>query len=269
MTQAILGIEDVHEHYRRTAENRNLVHRRGFLTPHRINHGLRGGLFRRLLGRIGPVETALDIGTGTGVWAELLAQIAQSVVGVDFVEENLSIARQNAARTIVGHKIRYLREDARTLASLPDESFDLAMQVSVLQHLGDAREALGSVCRVLRPGGRLLLLVHNKNCFYNRNLRRARREGGIRQNEYSRRGELLGQLRDCGLEPQKVRGNWLFVNDLLLVGRTRRALLPLAPARWSLLKASQLAQRFLSGRAWANRCFREIVVLARKDSSRP
>ena len=269
MTQTLTQTESVHEHYRRTAESRDRVHRTGLLSPHRINHRLRSRLFAAMLRSVGPLRDALDIGTGTGVWAEVLASRARRVVGLDFVAENLRIARHNAEKKGLDQRIEYRLGDAQSLEGLAEGSFDLAMQVSVLQHLGDQDQALGSVSRVLRPGGWFLLLVHNRRCLYNRNLRQATSRAGIDRNEYSRRDELIERLVAVGLRAKAVQGNWLCVNDLLLAGRSRPLLLPLVPLRLALLGAANLAQRLLTRLPWADRFFREIVILARKESSAP
>lgn len=267
MTQALTQTESVHEHYRRTARSRDRVHRTGLLSPHRINHRLRSRLFDAMLRRVGPVTDALDIGTGTGVWAEALAQRASRVVGLDFVEENLRIARRNARRQQLAGRVEYRLGDAQSLEGLPDASFDLAMQVSVLQHLGDQDQALRAIARVLRPGGWLLLLVHNRRCLYNRNLRQAGRRGGIARNEYADRRRLIDRLAQAQLTTRAVRGNWLCVNDFLLAGRSRPLLWPVAPLRIALLALSSLAQAGLTHLPAADRLFREIVILARKEDS--
>ncbi len=269
MTEALANPEDVHEHYRRTAEARDRIHRNGLLRPHRINHRLRGGIFRSLLGKLPPAETALDIGTGTGVWAQMLCEKATRVVGVDFVEENLRIARRNARQAGLEERITYRLDDAAKPASLEAESFDLAMQVSVLQHLPEPVDALSAAAGVLKPGGHLLLLVHNRRCLYNQHLRQGWARNGTWRNEYSDRSELLDQLRRAGLEPIAVRGNWLFLNDLILMGRSRKLLWPLVGVRLALLGLTGLCQAVLGRISKADRCFREIVVLAAKvDSNR-
>lgn len=265
MTQALTQTESVHEHYRRTARSRDRVHRTGLLSPHRINHRLRRRLFNSMLRRIGTVDRAVDIGTGTGVWAEALADRAGHVVGIDFVEDNLRIARRNAEEKALADRVEYRLDDAQSLDSLADASFDLAMQVSVLQHLGDQDQALRSIARVLKPGGWLLLLVHNRRCLYNRNLRQAGRRGGIERNEYADRRRLIDRLAQAQLTPRAVRGNWLCVNDVLLAGRSRPLLAPLIPLRLALLAAAGLAQAGLTHLPAADRLFREIVILARKE----
>jgi ubiquinone/menaquinone biosynthesis C-methylase UbiE len=95
----------------------------------------------------------LDCGCGAGEYVrELLARGADAY-GVEFDEGKLAAEAARdadlAARLSVG--------DLEALV-FPDASFDLALLNEVLEHVPDDGAALSEVCRVLRPGGRLILL---------------------------------------------------------------------------------------------------------------
>jgi ubiquinone/menaquinone biosynthesis C-methylase UbiE len=100
---------------------------------------------------------ALDLGCANGRHAELLADNATSVVGLDVSRELLSEARKRATER--GFEVALVHGDA---ARLPfgDETFDLAVYVATLHHL-TSREArvasLDELARVLQPGGRALV----------------------------------------------------------------------------------------------------------------
>ena len=107
----------------------------------------------RLLAQCGALDGkwALDIGCGTGRWSALMADLGARPVGVDlgFRAVQYAAARQPCARFA-----------AACLPPLPfgDGMFDLAISVTVLQHLSYARqeEAVGAIARVLKPGGFLV-----------------------------------------------------------------------------------------------------------------
>ncbi len=107
-------------------------------------------------------KRVLDLGCGKGRFARALAERGASVVGLD-----LSAAMLDQA-TGIGR----VRGSARRLPFGP-ASFDAVMAVEVFEHL--ARRSLDLVCgeihRVLRPGGRLVIVDKNA-CSWN-----ARRPG--------------------------------------------------------------------------------------------
>jgi ubiquinone/menaquinone biosynthesis C-methylase UbiE len=98
--------------------------------------------------------TALDIGCGNGRHAELLAEAADRVVGLDASEALLSAARER-----VGESVSLLLGDAARLP-LAADSVDLAVYVATLHHLptaDDRRASLDELARVLAPDGRTLV----------------------------------------------------------------------------------------------------------------
>lgn len=97
-----------------------------------------------LVGRIRG-RTILDVGTGTGRAALMLAGGGAVVTGVDASEEMLAIARQRAAEQ--GAKVRFLVGDAHAL-NFPDRSFDVAVCLRVLMHAPKWRLCVNELCRV-------------------------------------------------------------------------------------------------------------------------
>ena len=90
----------------------------------------------------------LDVGTGPGFYAIILAERGYRVTAVDFSEQMLAEARQNAGS--LGEKIRFLRMDAHSL-DLPDESFDAVVTRNLTWNLTDPVRAYREWKRVLRP----------------------------------------------------------------------------------------------------------------------
>ena len=107
----------------------------------------------RLLTHAGPLAgvRTLDVGCGTGRWSRLLAGRGARVVGVDRSEAMLAEARRRSPG------VEFRRMDAAAL-ELADDSFDLALAVAVIQHLGHERQprAIAELVRVVRPGGLVL-----------------------------------------------------------------------------------------------------------------
>ncbi|MFY4812064.1 class I SAM-dependent methyltransferase [Haloarcula sp. AONF1] len=102
----------------------------------------------------GGVETALDVGCGNGRHAELLAGVADTVVGLD-----ASRALLQAATDRVGDSVALLQGDATRLP-LTAGSVDLAVYVATLHHLPSRsarRASLNELARVLAPDARALV----------------------------------------------------------------------------------------------------------------
>jgi ubiquinone/menaquinone biosynthesis C-methylase UbiE len=87
----------------------------------------------------------LDVGTGTGRAALLLAQGAARVTAIDASEQMLAVARRRAADRAVN--VRFLIGDAHTL-EFKDRSFDVAVSLRVLMHTPQWRRCLAELCRV-------------------------------------------------------------------------------------------------------------------------
>jgi ubiquinone/menaquinone biosynthesis C-methylase UbiE len=95
---------------------------------------------------------ALDAGCGTGALAFALAPLVHDVVGVDPDEERLE-----AARGLAPANVRFEAADAGELP-FPDSSFDIVGCLRVLHHARRPEQIVGELTRVLRIGGRLLLV---------------------------------------------------------------------------------------------------------------
>ncbi len=95
----------------------------------------------------------LDIASGDGVLAELLAPHAKSYVCVDASERVVSAARE---RLKPQRNVRVLVGDMHAL-ELPDASFDLALLMQALTYSERPAAAVAEASRLLRPGGRLVV----------------------------------------------------------------------------------------------------------------
>ena len=95
----------------------------------------------------------LDIGTGPGFYAIILARRGYEVTAVDYSEGMLREARRNAGA--LADKIRFARMDAQKLA-FADGSFDAIVTRNLTWNLPDPAGAYREWMRVLRPGGALV-----------------------------------------------------------------------------------------------------------------
>jgi len=98
---------------------------------------------------------ALDAGCGTGFLSFELATRGHRVIGVDFSPAMLAEARRKAAQ--LNFSVRFEEADAEQL-SFPSDSFDLAISRHVLWTLPHPEAAIDEWIRVLRPGGRLVVV---------------------------------------------------------------------------------------------------------------
>lgn len=92
----------------------------------------------------------LDVGTGPGFFAILLAEAGFRVTAVDYTEEMLKEARKNAGS--LADQIRWQRGDAQKL-EFPDGCFDAIVTRNVTWNLPDPEKAYSEWYRVLKTGG--------------------------------------------------------------------------------------------------------------------
>jgi ubiquinone/menaquinone biosynthesis C-methylase UbiE/DNA-binding transcriptional ArsR family regulator len=103
-----------------------------------------------------PIRALLDLGTGTGRMLELFAANAERGLGLDMSLDMLALARARLDRA--GLKNCSVRQGNIYDLALPRDSFDVVIIHQVLHFLDDSSRAIGEAARVLRPGGRLLVV---------------------------------------------------------------------------------------------------------------
>jgi demethylmenaquinone methyltransferase/2-methoxy-6-polyprenyl-1,4-benzoquinol methylase len=102
----------------------------------------------------------LDVATGTGDFAFQLARRpgVDRVVGLDFVAPMISLAHDKQdRRSALGSRLRFLVGDALRLP-FADDTFGAATVGWGVRNFGDLDAGLRELVRVLRPGGRLVIL---------------------------------------------------------------------------------------------------------------
>ncbi len=89
----------------------------------------------------------LDVGTGTGRAALVLARQGAQVTGVDASAEMLEVGEARARAEQIA--VQFLQGDAHHL-QFPDRHVDLGVSLRVLMHTPDWRQCIGELCRVSR-----------------------------------------------------------------------------------------------------------------------
>lgn len=95
-----------------------------------------------------PGAVLLDLGCGAGLLAPHVARLGYRHVGVDLVTVSLDLARR--------HGVVPVRADVHRLPHA-NESVDVVSAGEILEHVPDPSTVLSEACRVLRPGGLLVL----------------------------------------------------------------------------------------------------------------
>ncbi|MBK8936718.1 MAG: class I SAM-dependent methyltransferase [Polyangiaceae bacterium] len=139
-----------------TARGYDLLAPKFDLTPFRTPTEVVDGA----LSELGPVRRALDLCCGTGSALEALHRItSEQVVGVDFSNGMLAVAREKASRLSGPPQIQLERADVLSLGYA--ESFDLVTCFGALGHIvgEDEPRFLRVVHRALTPGGRFVVVT--------------------------------------------------------------------------------------------------------------
>ena len=109
-------------------------------------------------------QTLLEVGCGLGIELGKLGKLGFDVTGIDLAPAAVDLAGRYLKRLHVKGRTRV--QNAEQM-DFPDESFDAVYSSGVIQHTPDIRKAIAEMFRVLRPGGKMMvILYHRRSWFY-------------------------------------------------------------------------------------------------------
>src|SRR5215213_7857896 len=162
----------------------------------------------------------LEIGCGLGTDGAQFAEAGADYTGVDLTEAAVELARKRFE--LFGIPGKFQTADAENL-EFGDESFDLVYSHGVLHHTPDARAAVREVRRVLKPGGRAVVMLYHRDSYnYRVNIGVLRRfgarllhtEGGLRlANRLT--GEPVESLREHAARLKEDAAQYLSAGEFL------------------------------------------------------
>lgn len=116
------------------------------------------GLFSAFLSGI-PCTRLLDVGCGTGIYFDVLAQYAERIEAIDCSEDMIAVAREYCEKT--GLTGIHPRTGSAEALDWDDETFDVVIELDLLHHVVDLEKALCEIHRVLKPGGHFFVFEPN------------------------------------------------------------------------------------------------------------
>ena len=113
---------------------------------------------------VSETDEILDVGCGTGLFAEVLAQknATQTVTGIDISAKMLKVAQN---KLLAYPNINFYQASANHLP-FSDQRFDIVICVSTFHYFDEPRTALLEMRRVLKPQGKIIILDWCRDYFF-------------------------------------------------------------------------------------------------------
>src|SRR5436309_14462511 len=154
----------------------------------------------------------LEIGCGLGTDGVQFAKAGADYTGVDLTDAAVELARKYFE--LLGLRGDFRTADAENL-DFADETFDLVYSHGVLHHTPDTAGAVREIHRVLKPGGRAMVMVYHRGSYnYRLGIRVLRRAGaGLLKSESGMKivhqltGEPIDSLREHAASLRNANGN--------------------------------------------------------------
>jgi len=107
-------------------------------------------------------KRVLDVGCGNGYVLQRYAEAGAQVDGVDVTDMAIDLCTKRFG--FAGVDGTFTRTTAETLP-FADDTFDCVCSMGVLHHVPDTTKAISEVARVLKPGGRLIIMMYHRNSW--------------------------------------------------------------------------------------------------------
>lgn len=101
----------------------------------------------------------LDLGCGGGLTCEPLAKLKAKVTGVDFIKENIEVAKNHAKLSNL--EINYMIQDLDKINI--KTKYDVILILEVIEHLDDWEKLILNIKKNLKPKGKIIISTINKN----------------------------------------------------------------------------------------------------------
>jgi ubiquinone/menaquinone biosynthesis C-methylase UbiE len=118
------------------------------------------GFFRVAIERLQlqPEDVFLEIGCGGGALLDMVLQTVQRACGIDHSPDMVELARQKNGKALSDGRVEIIQGDIEALP-WAENNFTCAAGVEVLYFIKNPRRVSEELCRVLKPGGRLVLVT--------------------------------------------------------------------------------------------------------------
>ena len=116
----------------------------------------------------------LEVGLGYGTVGQMIAAAGANYSGLDVARAPVEL--MNRRLQTGGYSGRAVQGSVLD-APFPAESFDVVVSIGCLHHTGDVHRAVGEATRMLRPGGRLVMMVYHAYSYQTLARRRAKLVG--------------------------------------------------------------------------------------------
>jgi len=116
----------------------------------------------RMLKKDSP-KTMLDVATGTGDMAIMAYKMLkpEKIVGIDISVQMLEVGKKKIEKEGLGDKIELQSGDSETI-NFADNTFDAVMAAFGVRNFENLENGLSEMCRVLKPGGQIVILEFSK-----------------------------------------------------------------------------------------------------------
>jgi 2-polyprenyl-6-hydroxyphenyl methylase/3-demethylubiquinone-9 3-methyltransferase len=152
----------------------------------------------------------LDIGCGGGLLSEPMARLGATVVGADAAPRNIPVAQVHAEQS--GLTIDYRHTTAEALAAA-GETFDVVLNMEVVEHVSDPMAYLTACQQLLKPGGLMICSTINRNpksfvmaIVGAEYVMRWLPKGTHEWSKFITPDELFDLIRNAGLDPVDRKG---------------------------------------------------------------
>ena len=152
----------------------------------------------------------LDIGCGGGLVSEPMSRLGFAVMGADASEKNIGTARTHAAQSDAAVNYRVATAEALAEAG---ESFDVVLNMEVVEHVADVGTYLAACARLVNPGGITVVASINKTLkslllakFAAEYVLQWMPKGTHDWNRFLPPGEIQKSLEETGLTILKTQG---------------------------------------------------------------